>query len=431
MGDVARGSSDLTQDQIDATQGVASFVSALSVLGSCFIVLCFARFKHLRKLAFRLVALLSLTDVLNQLFDFVGPSAAELAAIRAGQAPVSGACLAQALGNSFLELSSVMWTTTIAYTLYLFVALRLSPEAVERRFPLMLAWAVGFPLAMALLPLADNAYGAAGAWCWVRPEKAAWGFVQFYVPLWSAMLFNAAVYCKTYALLRSTINAGANSGSVGGGGGSAAAAAAAAANSGGAGVARAGGAGGGIDASSGGAGGVPASALAAAANDETQAKLSRILQRMQVYPFILVAVWLFASVNRVYEAASGGHQVFALFFLQRVFSSSQGLLNALAYGFSDGVREAVRAELAAALPRYFAPAPPPAPAPRGAELAKFAGGAGAGGASAGDRDSIVEAQEDVDDQDINVAVRPPAAVEIVQQLSKAADRKDRVEQLRG
>ena len=152
MGDVARGSSDLTQDQIDATQGVASFVSALSVLGSCFIVLCYARFMHLRKLAFRLVALLSLTDVLNQLFDFVGPSAAELAAIRAGQAPVSGACLAQALGNSFLELSSVMWTTTIAYTLYLFVALRLSPEAVERRFPLMLAWAVGFPLAMALLP---------------------------------------------------------------------------------------------------------------------------------------------------------------------------------------------------------------------------------------------------------------------------------------
>jgi hypothetical protein len=59
------------------------------------------------------------------------------------------------------------------------------------------------------------------------------------------------------------------------------------------------------------------------------------------------------------------------------------------------------------------------------------GGTGAAGASAGDRDSIVEAQEDVDDQDINVAVRPPAAVEIVQQLSKAADRKDRVEQLRG
>jgi hypothetical protein len=52
-------------------------------------------------------------------------------------------------------------------------------------------------------------------------------------------------------------------------------------------------------------------------------------------------VWSFATVNRIWEAA-GGRQVFALYLLQRTFSSTQGLLNALAYGLSPGVREAIR-----------------------------------------------------------------------------------------
>jgi len=45
-------------------------------------------------------------------------------------------------------------------------------------------------------------------------------------------------------------------------------------------------------------------------------------------------VWLFASINRVYELAADGDQIFALYLLQRSLSSAQGLLNAFAYGFS-------------------------------------------------------------------------------------------------
>jgi hypothetical protein len=52
------------------------------------------------------------------------------------------------------------------------------------------------------------------------------------------------------------------------------------------------------------------------------------------------------QVNRIYEAASDGDQILWLYVLQRGFSASQGALNAFAYGFTPGVREAIFAELA-------------------------------------------------------------------------------------
>lgn len=58
--------------------------------------------------------------------------------------------------------------------------------------------------------------------------------------------------------------------------------------------------------------------------------------------FILLVVWLFASINRVYELASDGNQIFALYLLQRSLSSAQGLLNAFAYGFSGASSDGAR-----------------------------------------------------------------------------------------
>ena len=62
-------------------------------------------------------------------------------------------------------------------------------------------------------------------------------------------------------------------------------------------------------------------------------------------------------MNRVVEAASGGRALFPLFFLHRVCSSSQGLLNATMYGLSRGVREAVAKDLHALWPSRFPPPP--------------------------------------------------------------------------
>lgn len=215
---------------------------------------------------------------------------------------VTPECYVQAIGNSIFELSSVLWTTAIAATLYMFVLKRMPADQVEKKLGLMFLVCLGIPILLACLPLFDDGYGPSGAWCWVRAgtSKTYWQFIIFYGPLWIAIGFNAFVYVRTWRLLRRT-----------------------------------------LDAAGGGAG------------DETYKKLHAVMQRLQMYPFILLIVWLFASINRLYEALSGGDQVFALYFLQKVFSSSQGLLNSLVYGFSGGVREAIAERLAKCCPRLF------------------------------------------------------------------------------
>lgn len=53
-----------------------------------------------------------------------------------------------------------------------------------------------------------------------------------------------------------------------------------------------------------------------------------------------VQCWSWGTVNRLYESFTGD-TVFWLTVLHKTFSSCQGMLNALAYGFTPGVREEV------------------------------------------------------------------------------------------
>lgn len=56
------------------------------------------------------------------------------------------------------------------------------------------------------------------------------------------------------------------------------------------------------------------------------------------------------QVNRVYESVTGGDQLLWLYILQRVSSSSQGALNAFAYGLTPGIREALYNALVSSCP---------------------------------------------------------------------------------
>ena len=302
-----------TDLQLAATSGVSETVSALSFLGSAFVLLCYARYKALRKWSFTLVACLAATDILNQIFDFLSPSMADIESMLPPGAPLTPRCWAQALGNGVFELASVFWTGTIAYTLYRLVWLRDRLDVVEATLPRLCAFAFGVPLALTLLPFLQGAHvfgpsGGHATWCWIRPAYPWWVFICFYIPLWLTMGFNAFVHLRTLARLR-----GIRAGGV-----------AAAAEEGGA-----------MDAA-------------------TAARFQLIMQRLNWYPFILLIVWGPASINRVLEAVTGGRDsFFPLYFLQRVFSSSQGLLNAVAYGLTRGIREAVYKDVKLFLPRSW------------------------------------------------------------------------------
>ena len=161
----------LSTAELSFIQQVSDAVSTLSLLGSLFIVFCYVRFSSLReKASFRLVFCLSVSDLCNHIFDFVGPNAAEISAMKSGQ-PTSSSCYAQALGNAEFELSSVLWTTVIAAVLYAQVVLGVRQERVERSFFYISAAAWGTPLCLAILPIlveGPGVYGVAGSWCWIK-----------------------------------------------------------------------------------------------------------------------------------------------------------------------------------------------------------------------------------------------------------------------
>lgn len=297
----------LTPTDLSTIQRVSDAVSSLSLCGSLFIALTYVRFSALReKASFRFVFCLSVSDVCNHLFDFVGPSAAEISAMRAGE-PTSAACYAQALGNAEFELSSVLWSTVIAAVLYSQVVLGVRQERVERAFVPISAAAWGVPLCLAILPLlveGPGVYGASGSWCWIRGMYPGWVFSVFYLPLWAAMTFNCFAHVRIKRRLEAMSAGGALVGT----------------------------------------------------DAATTAKLALVMERLKYYPFVLLVVWLPASISRIVEA-SAGRQFFGLLLFHRIFSSSQGLLNALAYGLSRTVREALHADLHSRCPGCVPPPP--------------------------------------------------------------------------
>ena len=196
----------------------------------------------------------------------------------------SALCVAQAAIETFASLSSVLWTTAIAATLYMSVFLRLTADEVKSSVKWYYVACYGIPLIVSVIPFTFNGYGPAGAWCWIKDRYLAMRLVGFYVPLILAIVFNGVVYTRVVRLINRTYKTGA---------------------------------------------------------DQASAKqIDNTTRKLRVYPFILVIVWLPAMVNRVYEFATD-EQSYTLFLLQTIFSSSQGMLNALVYGFSRGVREAL------------------------------------------------------------------------------------------
>lgn len=304
----------LAASDLATIQRASDVISSFSLIGSLSIIAAYARYPALReKSSFRLILCLSLSDTLNHIFDFIGPSPDSLAAMAAGTRATDAQCYAQALGNAEFELSSVMWTSVIAAVLWAQVTRAVRPERIDRAFRYLSLFAWGVPAALALLPLAAqgaDVYGASGSWCWLRAPYAGWIFGVFYIPLWCCMIFNVFVHVSIKRKLESMAASGA---------------------------------------------------LTDAA---TAARLAAVIERLKYYPFVLIVVWLPASVSRIVEATLG-HQVFALVLFHRIFSSSQGLLNAIAYGLSRAVREALHEDAFRLAPGCV---PPPAQQLREAAL---------------------------------------------------------------
>ena len=147
----------------------------LSLLGSAVIMWSALRFTELTKrfFAIRLISFLALTDACASVFNIMG-GFVDVSSLRSARPPLL--CQVQAAGLLYFNLSSIMWTSCFAFTLYRDVAPRRSGAGrrdlrkYEGYFHL-LCWPV--PAALAAASLGLGFAGDSGGWCAARRARTA------------------------------------------------------------------------------------------------------------------------------------------------------------------------------------------------------------------------------------------------------------------
>jgi hypothetical protein len=252
-----------------------AITSVVSILGSLFIIGCFLKLKELRSFAFRLVVMVSVSDVLFSLGNFLGD---------AGGNPEThlganyGLCMVQSVLISIGGLSSLMWAVSIAFTLHMaflredaaFAPHRIQDMALKYH---LVCWL--FPVLMAVLPFFSDAYGDTGGWCWIKHSSGWWRFFQYYLWLWLGIAYNSYVFFNIYRKIKAMGEAAGNG--------------------------------------------------------------SSMAARLRLYPIVLLVCQLPGTIATIYEVGSGGKMIFFLSMVQVIFGTSNGLWNALVYGLTPEV----------------------------------------------------------------------------------------------
>lgn len=288
------GVHNLDNSQQKALLVAAQCCAAFSLFGSVFILVCFACFKHLRKLSFTLVAWLAIADIGADITYFMGNPVDNQAA-----------CIVQGSLQQFFQMAQILWTIAIACILY-DVTINLHmyhPHDQARLMRRFHGYVWGASLVGMLLPFTTNSYGSTGSWCWIKTTEQSefdlgtmWRYLVLYVPLWLAIAFNIIVYVKIIGVIR-RFSAGVH---------------------------------GDLD-----------SEETIGPSHEQQMRMRKFVRRLMWYPAVLILSWMFATVNRVQNAVRPDKPVFALFLLHACLVRLQGFFNAVVYGTTDTVRVAV------------------------------------------------------------------------------------------
>ena len=179
--------------QDEAISNLATTEAALALFASSMIILTYARFKHLRRIAFELIVYLSVADIGSNVTYLMG-----------NPKPHTMACQAQGFLQQMFEMASVLWTLVIGYLLWQNVdrERKAFSGAHARKQIHALVW--GTALLSALLPSTTRSYGSTGAWCWVRGDSTGtvWRFSIFYGPLWLCMSANGFFYYRVRRKLK-------------------------------------------------------------------------------------------------------------------------------------------------------------------------------------------------------------------------------------
>ncbi|ETO09082.1 hypothetical protein RFI_28304, partial [Reticulomyxa filosa] len=167
--------------------------SALSFLGSLFIMTTYLWNQSLQKLAFQLLFYVSIADIIRSFGNLWG------------NLSDGNACKAQGFLSEFGGVASFFWIGFISVIMYGIVFEKgrwdtVTVEKLKRRAHWMI-WP--FALILAILPLTTDSYEDTGGWCFIGHESISqvWAFLCFYGWLWLVMLGTVILYCRLYSKL--------------------------------------------------------------------------------------------------------------------------------------------------------------------------------------------------------------------------------------
>lgn len=242
----------------------------------------------------------------------------------------SSLCTTQAIMISFFELSSVLWTTMIAFTLTTLI--KDQTKDVTQLIGRMHAFCWGVPLLLALLPLTTSSYGDSGGWCWIRTSEwgSFWRFLQFYVPLWLAFGYNSIVYFRVQPRIQELLRAAQQQQmqSVDSGNDPSIELAPRGDGRGDAGVAK--------EEEDMVVAVLPPQQKLDGEGSNNSNRFSR-LARIKYYPLVLIFCYAAGSANRILQVFFP--PMFWLSVVHTIGASSQGTLNSLVYGLTPAVQQ--------------------------------------------------------------------------------------------
>ena len=195
----AQGYRKLTRAQLDQAKQFTLVAALLSLSGSVFIIFSYMYFKSLRTFTFKLVVILSCTDLLCSLHYVLGMLHDTVSEWQHHECPTL-MCYFTAAAHQYSKIASFFWTACISYSIYATLDSR-DAEAEEPRFH-RLSW--GAAAACLLGVVATGSLGHGGNWCWIRQDRPLQRMTFYFIPLVLVMVYNGKMYARIGELLRET-----------------------------------------------------------------------------------------------------------------------------------------------------------------------------------------------------------------------------------
>ena len=194
-----------TQSQSNTLRAVALLGSSLSFVGGMFILGTFAWFPQVRSFPFKLVALLSLSNVgssVGYFFNFgSGASSQDLARgsadllAQGGVCNQSVSCKVAAVLTQYFDVASFLWIGIIAYTIRQ-VLVHERGRAVEHQLSKFQVFCWGLPAITVIVIFVFGEFGDAGWNCWVSRKYQGLRFFCYYFPLLLVLIYTSYNYCS-------------------------------------------------------------------------------------------------------------------------------------------------------------------------------------------------------------------------------------------